>query len=80
MKKTTRKLIAGTLLCTMAFSGMTALTYGDETFSYVHAAETDDYAPYEEAIYLSKENRFVEDKIQVSAGVEENLYPAVALF
>lgn len=41
MKKTTRKLMAGTLLCTMAFSGMTALTYGDETFSYVHAAETE---------------------------------------
>ena len=41
MKKTTRKLIAGTLLCTMAFSGMPALAYGDETFTYVHAAEAE---------------------------------------
>lgn len=32
----------------------------------------------EDVIYFSNDNRLVEEKLLVSAGVEENLYPAVA--
>lgn len=40
MKKTTRRLVVGTLLCSMVCMEVPAWTYGTDTLAYVQAAET----------------------------------------
>lgn len=54
-----------------------AKEYENITFEILDTKK-DDYAPYEEAIYFSKDNRLLEESLSVSAGQGENLYPAVA--
>lgn len=53
-----------------------AKEYDNITFEVLDT-EKDDYAPYEEAIYFAMDNKLVEEGVTVSAGTEENLYPAV---
>ena len=54
-----------------------AKSHDNITFEVIDV-ENDDYQPYEEAIYFSRNYRIVEDEISMSAGENETLYPAVA--
>lgn len=63
------------------FEGSEAETYAEEhdniTFEVIDI-ENDDYYPYEEAIYFTKNFRMVEEKLSMSTEEETVLYPAVA--
>lgn len=54
-----------------------AKQYDNITFEILDTKK-DNYAPYEEAIYFSTDNGLIEKMVSISAGANENLYPAVA--
>lgn len=65
------------------FEGSEAEAYAEEhdniTFEEIDI-ENDDYYPYEEAIYFTRNFRMVEDKLSMSTEEETVLYPAVASY
>lgn len=63
------------------FEGSEAEAYAEEHDNIIFEeidVENDDYYPYEEAIYFTRNFRMVEDKLSMSIEEETVLYPAVA--